>query len=98
MNDYACILIWDAHTRMGHNIVPYAYGISHTRMGRPIRVWDNIRIWGRTLISRISYECRWGLTGFYPTKELCFDVTTAITGFNSVAFEAYQHCMAWGIC
>ena len=48
MNDYACILIWDAHTRMGHNIVPYAYGISHTRMGRPIRVWANIRIWGRT--------------------------------------------------
>ena len=26
MNDYTCILIWDAHTRMGHNIVPYAYG------------------------------------------------------------------------
>ena len=40
MNDYACILIWDAYTRMGHNIGPYAYGISHTRMGRPIRVWD----------------------------------------------------------
>ena len=39
MNDHACILIWDAHTRMGHNIGPYAYGISHayTRMGRPIR-------------------------------------------------------------
>ena len=35
---------------MGHNIVPYAYGISHTRMGRPIRVWDNIRIWGRTCL------------------------------------------------
>ena len=32
------------------------------------------------LIPRISYECRWGLTGFYPTKELCFDVTTAMTG------------------
>ena len=28
--------------------VPYAYGIPHTRMGRPIRVWANIRIWGRT--------------------------------------------------
>ena len=39
MNDHACILIWDAHTRMGHNIGPYAYGTSHTRMGRPIRVW-----------------------------------------------------------
>ena len=47
------------------------------------------------LISRISYEYRWGLTGFFLTKELCFDVTTAMTGFNSVAFEAYQHCMAW---
>ena len=35
---------------MGHNIGPYAYGISHTRMGRPIRVWANIRIWGRTYI------------------------------------------------
>ena len=32
MNDYACILIWDAHTHMG----------------RPIRVWASIRIWGRT--------------------------------------------------
>ena len=39
------------------------------------------------LISRISYECRWGLTGFYPTKELCCDVTTAMTGFNSVALK-----------
>ena len=32
-----------SHTRMG---VPYEY----THMGRPIRVWDNIRIWGRTCI------------------------------------------------
>ena len=55
MNDYACILIWDAHTRMGHNIGPYAYGISHTRMGRPIRVWANIRIWGRTFLN--IYNC-----------------------------------------
>ena len=55
MNDHACILIWDAHTRMGHNIVPYAYGISHTRMGRPIRVWDNIRIWGRTQIPEMAH-------------------------------------------
>ena len=30
-----------SHTRMG---VPYEY----THMGRPIRVWANIRIWGRT--------------------------------------------------
>ena len=50
MNDHACILIWDAHTRMGHNIVRYAYGISPTHMGRPIRVWANIHIWGRTLL------------------------------------------------
>ena len=48
MNDYACILIWDAHTRMGHNIGPYAYGISHTHMGRPIRVWDIILAHTRT--------------------------------------------------
>ena len=33
--------------------------------------------------------------GFYPTKELYF-VTTAMTGSNSVAFEVYQYCMAWG--
>ena len=32
-----------SHTRMG---VPYEY----THMGRPIRVWANIRIWGRTAI------------------------------------------------
>ena len=30
-----------SRTRMG---VPYEY----THMGRPIRVWANIRIWGRT--------------------------------------------------
>ena len=33
MNDYACIFIWGAHTRMGHNIGPYTYGIS-------ILIWD----------------------------------------------------------
>ena len=32
------ILIWDVYTHMGHDIVPYAYGISHTRMGRPISI------------------------------------------------------------
>ena len=37
MNDYACILIWDFHTRTGD----------------PIRVWANIRIWGRTSPSLI---------------------------------------------
>ena len=30
-----------SHTRMG---VPYEY----THMGHPIRIWANIRIWGRT--------------------------------------------------
>ena len=38
------ILIWDKllpHMRTG---VPYEY----THMGRPICVWANIRIWGRT--------------------------------------------------
>ena len=34
-----------SHTRMG---VPYEY----THMGRPIRVWANIRIWGRTATKR----------------------------------------------
>ena len=56
MNDYACILIWDAHMRMGHNIVPYAYGISHTCMGCPIRVWANIRIWGRTSLTAFGHD------------------------------------------
>ena len=41
MNDHACILIWDAHTRMRHNIVPYAYGISHTRMGQYTHMGQN---------------------------------------------------------
>ena len=41
MNDHACILIWDAHTRMGHNIGPYVYGISHTRMGQYTHMGQN---------------------------------------------------------
>ena len=47
------ILIWDkmlSHTRMG---VPYEY----THMGRPICVWDNIRIWGRTDPPVITLGC-----------------------------------------
>ena len=55
------ILIWDAHTRTGHNIDPYAYGISHTRMGRPIRVWADIRIWGRTVGPLFSFLEKSGL-------------------------------------
>ena len=35
------------HTRM--------HGRSHTRTGYPIRVWANIRIWGRTDACHISY-------------------------------------------
>ena len=31
---------------MGQNVVPYEY----THMGRPIRVWANIHVWGRTAI------------------------------------------------
>ena len=34
---------------MGQNAVPYmGVPYEYTHMGRPIRVWDNIRIWGRT--------------------------------------------------
>ena len=48
-----------SHTRMG---VPYEY----THMGRPIRVWANIRIWGRTIppydaISAPRYSTEWKL-------------------------------------
>ena len=45
---YVCILILDDHTRMGQHYVPYAYEIPHTRTGRPIRVWADICIWGKT--------------------------------------------------
>ena len=31
--------------------------------------------------------CKRNLTGFYPTKGLCFDVTTNLTGFSSIAFN-----------
>ena len=34
---------------------------------------------------------KYGLIIFCPTKELCFDVTTDMTGFMSVTFEVYQH-------
>ena len=27
MHDHTCILIWNAHTRKEHNIVPYACGL-----------------------------------------------------------------------
>ena len=37
-------------------IGPYAYGISHTLMGRPIRVWANIRIWGRTFSAKAYFK------------------------------------------
>ena len=48
MHDHECILIWDAHTRIGYTMVPY------------IRVWANIRIWGRTctwsIINNVQYK------------------------------------------
>ena len=34
MHTHACILIWDAHTHMGHDIVSYVYGMFHTCMVR----------------------------------------------------------------
>ena len=40
MHDHAYILIWDAYMHMGHNIVPYVYGISHMCTGYPICLWD----------------------------------------------------------
>ena len=45
-----------SHTRMG---VPYEY----THMGRPIRVWANIRIWGRTYVLK-------KMTFIYAYKQL----------------------------
>ena len=36
MHDHACTLIWDVHTCMGHNIVPYAYRIAIPYAYRPI--------------------------------------------------------------
>ena len=57
MNDHACILIWDAHMHMRHNIVPYAYRISHTCMGRPILVWANIAMHvGQNIVTRLAGE------------------------------------------
>ena len=43
MNDYACILIWDAHTRMGHNnYCPIRVrDIPHTRMGQYTHMGQN---------------------------------------------------------
>ena len=56
---YRPIRVWDvpyaygkSHTRMGQSCVPYEY----TRMGRPIRVWAGIRIWGRTVPRRLYHE------------------------------------------
>ena len=55
MNDYACILIWDAHTRMGHNIVPYAYGTSHTRMGQYTHMGQNTAIYNHVQTTEIMH-------------------------------------------
>ena len=48
-----------SHTRMG---IPYEY----THMGRPIRVWANIRIWGRT--NTLNNKA----AGFYNNKAAGF--------------------------
>ena len=55
LNDPNKILMWDkmlSHTRMG---VLYDY----THMGRPIRVWANIRIWGRTWLRETRPSVEW---------------------------------------
>jgi len=36
------ICVWDSKT------IPYTYGISHTHIGRPIRIWDKICVLYRT--------------------------------------------------
>ena len=45
----------------------------------------------------VNMKCKWGLTGFYLTKELCFDLTINLMGFKSLTFNVYQHIIAWGI-
>ena len=42
------------HTRMVRKIVPYAYGMYHTRMVHTIRVRYKIRIWYRTAILHLA--------------------------------------------
>ena len=73
-NDHACILIWDAHTRMGHNIGPYAYGISHTRMhgtyhtrmGQHTHMGQNIATpYLRTMVQNIAERCH---SGCFPAS------------------------------
>ena len=53
-----------SHTRMG---VPYEY----TYMGRPIRVWANIRIWGRTWLLETSGVQRLHLREFCVRERFC---------------------------
>ena len=43
-------------TRMVRKIIPYAYGMYHTRMVCTIRVWYKIRIWYRTYALRITHN------------------------------------------
>ena len=53
-----------AHTRMG---CPYVHGMSHTRMGRPIRVWAKIRIWYGTCSIPYAYFIPYP-NGIYHTR------------------------------
>ena len=53
---------------MGQNVVPYAYmGVpyEYTHMGRPIRVWVNIRIWGRTVLLEIPLGANYVYVGWF---------------------------------
>jgi len=45
------ICIWDSHTRVKSS---YAYGISHTHTGHPVRIWGKMYIWGVTVWISIS--------------------------------------------
>ena len=81
------VLIWDAHTRMGHNIVLYAYGISHTRMGHPIHVWANIRISGRT------YTPCLGIFGYFVhVKKFNGKISLIVELFNNNGLCVCVHC------
>ena len=36
------------------------------------------------LIIKISYECRWGLTGFYPTFRCAHSFVRLLNGLNKI--------------
>ena len=57
-----------SHTHMG---VPYEY----THMGRPIRIWTNIHIWGRTWLSHLTYHTE---SDSWAGKNCCVSVNSLI--------------------